>query len=282
MHPEKDRSTYILETFFGRAAHRLKMYSFFILKVVYVMPVILFSLWLLQLLYAPDVDLTHVFENRADQKQVHTALVQDEAVHREHFHMIDEYISQPAPNPPICLRCHGTYPHNKGEKIRSFLNFHTGFIACSVCHVRKKQEDKDIFFSWVDDKTRELRIKVFGEYGKYAAKIFSVQVNHKGLKEIFKPVDDSTIQQYLLLKDKASPDQVAAAKAKLHERLSKKPVSCADCHQKNGYLDFIELGFPLTRVNHLNSSEIVGMIEKYNIFYLPEVIDFSPKNTSKQ
>jgi len=282
MHPKKDRSAYISKTFLGQATHRLKMYFFFILKAVYVMLVMLFSLWLLQLLYFPDFKLTHVFDNRAYQKSVHAALVQDESSNRAHFHMIDEYISTPEPNPPFCLRCHGTYPHNKEEKIRSFLNFHTGFIACSVCHVRKEQEDKDMFFSWVDNKTGEPKTKVFGEYGKYAAKIFPVQMNYKNQKEILKPMDDNDVQQYLLLKDKASPDQVAAAKAKMHERLSKKPVLCGDCHQKNGYLDFIELGFPLTRVNHLDSSEIIGMIEKYNIFYLPEVIDFSPKNTSKQ
>jgi hypothetical protein len=43
---------------------------------------------------------------------------------------------------------------------------------------------------------------------------------------------------------------------------------------KDGYLNFIELGFPLKRVNHLNSTEVVGLIEKYKTSYLPSEIDF--------
>jgi hypothetical protein len=63
-------------------------------------------------------------------------------------------------------------------------------------------------------------------------------------------------------------------KAKLHEHISDKPVFCSDCHKKDGYLDFKELGFPKQRIDHLNSTEIVGMIEKYKKFYLPSQIDF--------
>jgi hypothetical protein len=51
-------------------------------------------------------------------------------------------------------------------------------------------------------------------------------------------------------------------------------VFCSDCHKKDGYLDFRDLGFAQTRIDHLNSTEIVGMIEKYKKFYLPSQIDF--------
>ena len=43
---------------------------------------------------------------------------------------------------------------------------------------------------------------------------------------------------------------------------------------KNGYLDFIALGFPPQWVAHLNSSEVVGLIDKYKTFYMPAEIDF--------
>ena len=48
-----------------------------------------------------------------------------------------------------------------------------------------------------------------------------------------------------------------------------------DCHKKDGYLDFAKLGYPRNRVDHLASSEVASMIEKYETFYLPAVIDFS-------
>jgi len=48
-----------------------------------------------------------------------------------------------------------------------------------------------------------------------------------------------------------------------------------DCHKKDGYLNFVKLGFPKNRVDHLVSTEVASMITNYETFYLPEVIDFS-------
>ena len=96
-----------------------------------------------------------------------------------------------------------------------------------------------------------------------------------GSDTIIRPVSEKSAGEFLKHKDQYTPDQVAQAKAKLHERLSKKPVFCTDCHKKEGYFNFAELGFPKNRIDHLTSSEVANMIEKYETFYLPEVIDFS-------
>ena len=92
-------------------------------------------------------------------------------------------------------------------------------------------------------------------------------------------MDEKAARQYIKIKDKFNPDQSAQAKIKLHEHISSKPVFCSDCHQKDGYLDYAKLGFPTQRINHLNSTEVVGMIEKYKTFYLPSEIDFGVENT---
>ena len=170
--------------------------------------------------------------------------------------------------------CHGIYPHSKEKKVRSILNFHTGFIACAACHARKKPGDKSINFAWIDRETGEIVPKVQGEYGKYPAKIYPVKITADGYKKIYRPIDAQEARKFLLTKDKYSPDQVAQAKKKMHERISSKPVFCSDCHQKDGYLNFAKLGFPIQRINYLNSSEVVGMIEKYKTFYLPSAINF--------
>jgi len=223
--------------------------------------------------------LTH---SKAEDKDVfRTILQQNELVAREHFHMVDAYITQPEPNPPLCLMCHGTYPHSKEMKVRSIVNFHTGFIACAVCHARKKPGDNRIEFAWIDRKTGEIAAEAQGQYGKYTAKIFPIQITAEGHKKIYEPVDDQTARQFLLTKDKYSPDQVAQAKIKMHEHISPEPVFCSDCHKKDGYLDYAKLGFPMKRINHLNSSEVVGMIEKYKTFYLPSAIDFGIENSFK-
>lgn len=262
------------QSFIGRTVQRLVAFPAFVLKAVYILPFFLFGLWLLQLLYFPQFDLKRLFAVTTEQIESKVTLKPDDSVPRGHFHMIDEFISQAEIKPPFCLRCHGTYPHSKEKKVRSLLNSHTGFIACAVCHVRKEPVDKTMVFAWIDHETGEIVARAEGEYGKYSAKIFPVQITPDGKKNIFNPIDDKVAQQYLLLKDKYSPDQVAVAKIKIHEHLSAKPVFCSDCHQKEGYLNFAELNFPLNRINHLNSSEVVGMIEKYKTFYLPSEIDF--------
>ncbi|MDX2512233.1 MAG: hypothetical protein QNK25_09325, partial [Desulfobacterales bacterium] len=93
-------------------------------------------------------------------------------------------------------------------------------------------------------------------------------------KIIFRPVDEKSAQHFLEVKDQYTPDQIAQAKTLLHEHIAKQPVFCSDCHQKDGYLNFAELGFPELRIHHLNSSEVVGMVEKYKQFYIPAQIDF--------
>jgi hypothetical protein len=127
----------------------------------------------------------------------------------------------------------------------------------------------------VDRQTGLTARKVKGGFGKYPAKIFPMQVTASGQKKLFRPVSEKGAEEFLRLKDKFTPDQVAQAKIKLHEGVSKKPVFCVECHKKNGYLNFAKLGFSKNRVDHLISTEVAGMIDKYETFYLPEAIDFA-------
>ena len=265
-----------------RVVNKIINLPVFLIKAVYLLPFILFAVWLLKLLYFPKLEVVKLGAARvapmlkpAEEQDVFTAILMSrEPISAGHFHMIDEYISQQESMAPLCLTCHGTYPHSKEKKVRALLNFHTGFIACAVCHARQEPGTKDIVFSWVERETGEIVNQVQGEYGKYPAKIFPVQIGPQDQKKIFRPVEKKAAQQYLKIKDKFNPDQAALAKIKLHEHISAKPVFCSDCHQKDGYLNFIELGFPLKRVNHLNSTEVVGLIEKYKTSYLPSEIDF--------
>ncbi len=270
------------KTFVRRAINVVIKIPVFLAKAVYFLPFILFAVWLLQLLYLPKLDVVKIGVAQFDptlkpveEQDIFSAiLMSKDPISRGHFHMIDEYISQQETMAPLCLTCHGNYPHSKEKKVRALLNSHTGFIACSVCHARKELGTEDIIFAWVDREAGEIVNEVKGEYGKYPAKIFPIQIDSQGQKQIFKPVEERAAQQYLKIKDKYTPDQAAQAKIRLHEHISLKPVFCSDCHKKDGYLEFEKLGFPLHRINHLNSTEVVGLVEKYKTFYLPSEIDF--------
>jgi hypothetical protein len=255
-----------------------------LMKAVSVLPFFLFGIWLLQVVYFPKVGTDkRLAAPKAVEKEglFSEILVENEPVPRGHFHMVDEYILQPEPNPPICLTCHGTYAHSREKKLRAFLNFHSAFLSCTVCHVRNGAGGNRFAFTWVDHGTRAITTRVEGGYGKYPAKIYPITVSDKGERTVFRPVTEKAAQEYLKLKDKYTPDQVARAKAKLHRGISEKPVLCNECHRKDGYLDFTELGFPDKRIVHLVSTEVTGMIEKYQTFYLPSVIDFTGHGPSK-
>lgn len=124
-------------------------------------------------------------------------------------------------------------------------------------------------------RTGAISTKAEGSFGKYPAKIFPMKRNARGESSILRPVSEKDAREFLKLKDRFTPDQMARAKIKLHEGLSTKPVFCTECHKVNGYFNFAELGFPKYRVDNLTSNEIARMIDNYETFYIPKAIDFS-------
>lgn len=269
-----------------RGRGRVKRIVGFFLKVIYLTPFVVFGLWLISIVYFQGFEFKKPFSGRNEKKddEIFKIFVhKQETVPRDHFHMVDPHVEIPKENQAVCVICHGSYTHSKEKKTRAILNMHEGFISCYVCHSRQEdghggvkttQSGTRIKFLWVDSETGEFKNAVEGEYGKYPAQIFPIEYSGQGADHIFTPIKPEAAQAFLKLLPGLTSDQVASAKAKLHNPISKEPVSCADCHKKEGYLDFKSLGFPQQRIDHLTSTEFVGMFEKYETFYLPSVIDF--------
>ena len=260
----------------GKKSGKLKMFA---LKTLFTIPLALFALWLISLVYLPSPDAkktTAPIQTTPGEEGIFQQIIEKkETPASAHFHMVDEAKeSVTEPFQPLCITCHGTLPHTKEQKLRSLLNFHTGYMACTVCHVRKDPADHDMKFIWVDRKSGLMSSSVEGSFGQYPAKIFPVKVSANGRQTIYHPVSEKAAEEFLKLKDRFTPDQMSQAKIKLHERITPKPVLCKECHTKKGYFDFKHLGYPQNRIDHLISSEVVGMIDKYETFYLPEAIDF--------
>ena len=249
----------------------------FPIKIFSAVILVLFGLLLLKQLYFSETKVGKSSDTKQKGSGAGTIgeIVQKkDTLNRDHFHMIDDDTGLMTRYEPICMTCHGTYPHSKEKKVRAFLNFHTGFLACSVCHTRKDLRNKKHVFAWVDHETGDISDRVEGGYGKFPAKIFPVEIRPDGSKVIVRPVEDASAREYLRLKNKLTPDQIAQAKVKLHEHISEKPVFCTECHKKDGYFNFAQLGFPKNRIDHLTSTEVASMIDKYTTFYMPSVIDF--------
>ncbi len=191
---------------------------------------------------------------------------------RGHFHNVDESIDIERQNSSFCLKCHGTYPHSKAKDVRSFLNAHSFFMACEVCHVRREDGTR-IVYRWVKAGGDEELEALHGPPGNYGGIIVPFREEKGVLKRLDRTLNDKLILRYLKLRDELTADQVAELKLKIHKGISSKPVFCDECHREGGYIDFNTLLYPPERVKVLTSTEVVGMIEKYKEFYLPTMFD---------
>jgi hypothetical protein len=265
----------------------IKRIFLFFLKVIYILPFFVIGLWLISVVYFPsfslDSSVTMVkYDKTQDTADVMAAQKKEEAqVH--HFHITDKYVERLDEERQICDQCHGAYAHGKNKKVRALLNLHTGYLACTVCHVRKDGGEglggatlkaEITGYTWVDNDTGEFKASATGEYGKFSEMIFPVMSGDQGDRRIYRPVTDSAAQRFLDNKLEWTEKQLDEERVKLHEKISKEAITCTDCHKKDGYIDFAALGYPKQRVDHLISNEVVGMIENYKTFYLPSVVDF--------
>ena len=184
----------------SKVGQAMKKFPAFWLKFVAILLFCVFGLWLLKLVYFPELEVkkSAVAAPASEEEDLFGNILKRKGpVPQNHFHMVDEYVAQPEPYPPVCMTCHGTYPHSKGKKVRSLLNAHTGFVACSVCHTRIEKDDEGMDFAWVDRKSGMITTQFQGAYGKYTTKIYPVKLGADGSKEIFWPVDEKDARKFI-------------------------------------------------------------------------------------
>lgn len=192
----------------------------------------------------------------------------EQTVGTEHFHILDDTVYADLENAPICLQCHGNFCHVKSEKLRSFYNMHTFYLACETCHIRKKEGEK-ITFKWFDDKTGEVVKELKGTTGNYRAKIVPV----KGDERLDTFPNEELALEYMKLKDMYTEEEKKKIQDELMEHVSKEPITCEECHQKKGYLNYNALGYNQVRSTELSRIEIVKISKEYEEFYLPTMFD---------
>jgi len=210
-------------------------------------------------------------------------LATDTQIKLDHFHNIDPTIDVRRWVPNLCLVCHGSLPHSKNKDTRALYNMHTYFCACEICHVR----GDGLFFKWFDIKTGEAINKIServkeqtstGTYsGNYGTKIIPCILEGPDLVRLDQPVTKEYAQEYLKIWSQYTYDQQSQAKLELHRQLTKEPVRCLDCHQKqNPYLDFERLGYPKHLCDEFTGTEVAKMVEKYKSLKLPTM--FRPED----
>lgn len=190
-----------------------------------------------------------------------------------------------------CVRCHGVVPHDKSKEIRSFLNMHTFYLACETCHSLPEKGQPAYNFSWYDKDTGDLvgnppalvkieesftmlqEKKQFPVYGDYGAKIAPGIKEGDEINLLHGQKEMAFVERYISLQERLDQEQKSQMKQVIHRKVSKEPLICKGCHnEKEQYIPFAELGYPPTRAQELTNTAVVGMVLKYNDFYIPNLL----------
>lgn len=188
----------------------------------------------------------------------------------------------------VCVRCHGNVSHDKSKELRSFLNMHAFYTACETCHIRPVDQQPEWEFRWYSKKDGQLvsNPKILADienmyeypdaffyptYGNYGAKIAPGTIINNKFSLLKTENDKAFVERYIAENDKLSQQQKSQMKKVIHKGMNKEPIECSSCHQeKDPYIPFDELGYPPRRVTELTNMSVMGMIDKYKEFYIPD------------
>jgi hypothetical protein len=231
-----------------------------------------FALWLIWITFFREYFDTGIIEHTEMGKVENIIVVGMNK--QDHFHNLDQSLLKIAKSPSVCLKCHGSYPHSKSKKIRAFLNAHVYFMACEVCHLKEQKRER-VAFEWLDDKTGSI---MDHSPDTVKAKIVPVEVEEGSIKRLDETGDSKFVEEYLRRRSQLDADQVAVAKERTHKNVSDTPIYCNDCHtmEKKPYLPYEELNYSKQRISEIVGTEVVGMVDKYKKFYLPNLTTGAP------
>ena len=206
---------------------------------------------------------------------------------QRHFHNTPPTDAVNMGKKPVCFQCHGDYPHSKQPMIRTLLNMHTQFVGCMTCHTDpRKVPEKNYAFAWLNYSGIKVSGPHFGTslepdtgylvktddlYSKIV--VYNLQ-GSGGEKELLEITEENPLaKEFLKIKDKLSDQDKEAIKKRFHSKVMPKGRFCTRCHtsEEESYLPFRELGFSDQRVTDVTNLNIVGIVEKYRKFYIPDL-----------
>ena len=236
--------------------------------------------------------LVKKYEKEKESPILMAAKRHEEMEKHRHFHITVSYPQIPENKRPVCYICHSDLPHKKNKKIRSLMNMHTQYLVCETCHI-KEEPGTEIVYKWYSPFEKNPKGPFFGtDYdhqtellitgNKYAkiAPYFKTnlenysskdRVETDNLKIAIQIQDAPMAKDFMRVRDQLTPEQRAGVTNQFHEHIKPKGYECKECHNdKKSILNFKKLGFSEQRISDLTTLEIVGIITRYEDFYLPE------------
>ena len=221
------------------------------------------------------------------------------------FHKEERFAITRIDDRSSCRVCHPLYPHSSNNKVRAFLNMHTGFMICESCHLQKNKYE-NLIYEWKDPEAIEFVGEPYGTHFKrekkpkkkrdmiskmlkilssdkegpegsrteYYISRVSVFSSDSGAKRNLENIVDIEKAEGFMASEKSLG---AAEKEKelqyFHRDIARKDISvaCDECHSTKGILDFNRLGFSKKRVKDLEYMNIKSLLTKYDTFVIPNL-----------
>ena len=221
---------------------------------------------------------TQCHRSKAEQRKVRNYPLKD-------FHIKEQSAIASLDDKSSCRVCHSLYPHSQNNMVRALLNLHTGFIVCSVCHL-KRENYPGSYYAWNESENADFIGKPFGTFynpklkqarkSKHFLSRISVFTTVQGKKKsLMNTWDTAEAKKFILGKNNPDDDAVKARLAFFHRDINRKEISvaCNECHAEKSILDFKALGFDEKTHNNLVNLNIKGLVTHYKTFYFPQLFD---------
>ncbi len=191
-----------------------------------------------------------------------------------HFHHIGRWYQRDSWN--FCIECHGPTPHARSTLMRAFLNMHSLFVSCQVCHVRRNEDAAPTRFGWVELTDGQLspNPRMEGIWGEYGVKI--IQLAGSDSDPVPLDLDEERNFSFEFIKRSSQLDerQRVIGNKLIHKRCTDEPVQCTLCHTTaNAFLPFDELGYSEERIDFLVKPEVVDLVQRYETFFIPSLLE---------
>jgi len=184
-----------------------------------------------------------------------------------------------------CSVCHPLYPHHTSELARAFINMHVSFMTCDMCHINREKYTA-LEYDWTDSETADFAGEAYGTRfnpklddasgsAHFISRIAVFSVAGGVKKPMLNTWDTQKAAAYLseeaTLDDSGKKEQLDYFHRDIHKvEIS---VTCNECHSKDSILNYQELGFSKKRATDLININIKGLVTKYKVFYLPEMLE---------
>lgn len=209
--------------------------------------------------------------------------IQAETNAMKYIHKFEQSYIEQINDASVCGVCHKLYPHSRNNLVRAFINMHTGFLHCEVCHL-KRDKFNQLIYDWSEKENTVFHGRPFGTFfnpkshqGDVATNsisridVFSME---KGRKQpVRNPQDLEKAKIFLSVEKQLSKSDRKQKLDEFHKNTGRKEISmaCNECHSGKSILDYHQLGFNKEKAGYLKNINIKGLVTKYEVFYFPHL-----------